>query len=456
MSTRLIWSLVVVVGFGVAACGNHSSQTPQPDAANGALDAAAADAMASDGRDPAQCPVGVADGCCPSGQQYGGHDPDCPSLACATLAASDPIPLDPDWLPTGQGGVGMAWTGAELVMAWSSHRVASAQTIATIVSERRDGAGAITSGPTTNDDGYTYGTVDHSQAELGFEPASHEILFVSDTAYHRYGELLDQQGRSASAPLVLAEACIPILDRAQIYPWNGSFLVAQNSDVCDHSAQPQGAVVDVLGGDGARTASSYGDTAYQIGMAYDAAAGRILFTSGNAGLVTRWFDPPSTWSGTTTLHTFTTYDTAASYDGSHYAISYGNYTYNPGLTTDPQLEEWTFPTNGAPTGTPTTGLISDPNIQQVPPRLVWTGDGWIELVTIYPSNHSGLPDQWSSFTTWVVSVAPDGTVREKLPLDPSSPSYLVNAIWAGGRVAVTWVATDGQHERHYLRWLGCP
>jgi hypothetical protein len=340
-------------------------------------------------------------------------------------------------------------------MAWSSHRVAGSQAIRTIVSERRGASGAIASGPTTVDDAYLLGSVAHSQAELGFEPASHQILFVSTTGFLRYSELLDAQGSPASAPVVLAEDCIPILDRAQVYPSNGSFLVAQYSDVCDHSTAPQGAVVDVLGADGARTASSFSDTAYEMGMAYDAASGRILFTAADPGLTTRWFMPPRSWSAPTTLHTANTYETAAAYDGNHFAITYGNYTYTPVFTTDPQFEVWTFPTTGDPTGTPTATLISDPGIQQVPPRLLWTGDGWIELVTIYPANHSGLPDQWPSFTTWVVSLAPDGTIREKFPLDAGSPTYLVNAIWTGGRVAVTWVATDGQHERHYLRWLGC-
>lgn len=69
----------------------------------------------------------------------------------------------------------------------------------------------------------------------------------------------------------------------------------------------------------------------------------------------------------------------------------------------------------------------------------------------------GLPDSWTQFVTRVSSLASDATLRQTFRLD-DQPAFLVNAIWAGGRVAVTWVTwvtTDGSRERHFLRWLSC-
>src|SRR5687768_12584378 len=93
-------SLIFVL---VASCGSDAEpgDGPTSDAApGGGTDATVADAPSDAAAgtdaaplDPGLCPVGPADGCCPL-LERGGHDPDCPSLACATFVRSEAIPLD--------------------------------------------------------------------------------------------------------------------------------------------------------------------------------------------------------------------------------------------------------------------------------------------------------------------------------------------------------------------------
>lgn len=87
--------------------------------------------------------------------------------------------------------------------------------------------------------------------------------------------------------------------------------------------------------------------------------------------------------------------------------------------------------------------------------MVWTGDGWLEL-SGYPWEGQGLPGNWASFSTLIWRFAADGSLQQSMQLDPVHPTYLVNAIWAGDKVAVTYATSDSQlRERRYLRYLSC-
>jgi hypothetical protein len=87
---------------------------------------------------------------------------------------------------------------------------------------------------------------------------------------------------------------------------------------------------------------------------------------------------------------------------------------------------------------------------------VWTGNGYVQLMSSFPWEHQGLPDDWASFSTLGWRFAPDGTLRESFALDPTQPTYLVNAIWAGDKIAVTYGTKNPQGlERRYLRYLSC-
>src|SRR3569832_2101207 len=116
MRTKLLfWTFLTISACSRGGYDPPVSMDPPdsggiPDAAIRVPDAAAVDAAAVDagGLDPATCPVGAADGCCPIGIAFGGHDPDCPSLACNPLIVSPaaPIPLESDWQESGLAGVG--------------------------------------------------------------------------------------------------------------------------------------------------------------------------------------------------------------------------------------------------------------------------------------------------------------------------------------------------------------
>lgn len=405
--------------------------------------------------DPATCTVGVADGCCPTAVAYGGHDPDCASLGCANVQLSDPIALD-DWQTQGISGVGMAWTGTELVLAWPSVGGSWPSTYATIVYERRDASGALTYGPVVHDDHATAVGTNHATPELGFEPTKHTILFASSKLYRRYAETLDDQGAPASPATNIGVDCNPIMARYQIYPWQGSFLVAQDNSPCS-STEWHGPRVDTFSTAGVHTDFTLGDEgAHMLGMTFDGE--RVVFSGGNLMLTERVFTPPSTWSAPRTLANLSVYDTGISASGDSFLVAYGTYYLsNHQITSDPWAGTWTLDGSGVPVpATPAAALTVGANRQTIAPRIVWTGDGWFELMSGYPWEGSGLPASWTSFSTLVWSFAPDGSLRESFALDPMHPTYLVNAIWAGGKVAITYVTMDAQaRERRFLRYLSC-
>ena len=439
---------------GLGDAGNGTSS----DAGDGGVGRDAGITMQDAGVDPASCVVGVADGCCPTAVPYGGHDPDCPSLSCPSIQMSDPIPLD-DWQEGEISGVGMAWTGRELVLAWDAMRGTAPEQVMTIMFERRDATGALTYGPVSHDDAETAAGLSHRTPELGFEPTSHALLFASSMLYQRYAETLGPDGAPTSAPKLIGQDCNPIMARFQIYPWHGSFLVAQDNDPCGVD-EWHGARVDTVGTDGALLASSQGDRGvFELGMTYDAAGERVVFSGGNLTLTERTFAPPMSWSSPQLLSNENIYDTGVSASGGAFLVVYGTYylTAEHRITSDPMAGTWTIDASSSPaTATPASALTVGANRQTVAPRMVWTGDGWVELMSSFPWEGQGLPASWASFSTLGWRFAPDGSLREAFALDPQHPTYLVNAIWAGGRIAVTYVTLDSQgRERRYLRFLSC-
>jgi hypothetical protein len=452
----------------VSACGGGDGDAGV-DGSGGAVDAGALDAGGVDARvdagvadagpalDPALCPVGPSDGCCPAALQYGGTDPDCPSLACDHLLLSDEIPLD-DWdaeYDGDDGGVGMVWTGIDLALAWPR---ADPVMGPMVVFERRDLAGLV------------FGPVEHvdpdsrlgwapARAELGFHPSSRAYLFVTDKAPDgRASLLLDEQG-APGQHATFGETCIPMRTPYAVYPAGDRFFVAQCDFPCEggSSVRPR---VDVMGLDGLVEATSIATTGSQTGIAYDAVDERVLFTYRDVDtLKARWWD--GAWSDPTTLWQTQTQaidETALAFDGTSYGIAWGLYVSVPGgWSSAPRFDVWT---PGDPdVGAAEADLPAPPQHMMIPPRVVWTGDGWIAITTTFLWEDGGLPDSWTDFETRVWSLAPDGSLRESFPLDDDGPAYLVNARWAGGHVAITWVtASDeaGAIERHSLRWLSCP
>jgi hypothetical protein len=457
----------------IAGCGHHAQPLGDDgsvDGGGGEHDDAGADASGDGGDggggrssgdggdgglDPAACVVGLNDGCCPTNVAYGGSDPDCADLGCASIDVSDPIPLDSDWQPYGISGVGMAWTGHELVLAWTPPVGSPA-----IVYERRDKTGALTFGPVVNADAATAANRNRATPELGFEPTTKTILYASSKLYRRYVETLDGNGAPASPARMIGVDCHPIMARYQIYPWQGEFLVAQNNDPCSGS-EWHGARVDRIGTDGTHVGYSLGDQGiHQIGMTFDAENGRIVFSGGNQYLSVRRFAPPSTWAPPQMLLNVSTYNTGVSVGGGGFFVGWGDYKFNANqqITSDPWWSRWTISAMGATSSTRTPAMLTTgAHRQTIAPRLVWTGNGWIVLSSSFPWEHQGLPDTWASFSTFGWSFAPDGTLRSAFELDPLRPTYLVNAIWAGDRVAITYVTDDDDHthERRYLRYLTC-
>jgi hypothetical protein len=401
--------------------------------------------------DPATCPVGLADGCCPVGVMYGGMDPDCPSLACTTLHHGDPIPLDDLSQNTGTSGVGMAWTGRELALAWVT---LTGDRMNTIMFETRDATGALLGQQATIGAAANGLSVSLDGVELGFHPETHDYLLVGDDAMTRHGLRLAADGSVTSDPSLLGATCNGITERHRIYPSPGRFTVAQAHNGCS-GGDPKYPRVDLVGFDGKviSTAPNPGN-GYDTGMAYDAVNDRVMFTYYNSGfLATRSFTPPATWSAEKPLLMTDMDESEAAFDGTNLGIVYGRYYFDGvGVATDPKFI--IMP--------PSQSLVGSTDISpgtmelQIPPRLLWTGDGWLAIVTVYPSNGLGLPDSFKDFTSWVYSLAPDGTLRESFQLGGAGV-FAVNATVADGKIAIAWLSTtDGFSTQHFLAWLDCP
>jgi hypothetical protein len=99
------------VADALDAAGADDGGTTLDSGASVGDDGGAADAGPTDAGppDPRFCPAGVADGCCSLALRYGGADPDCASLACATATLTEPIVLD-DVPPAYAGTAAMSWT----------------------------------------------------------------------------------------------------------------------------------------------------------------------------------------------------------------------------------------------------------------------------------------------------------------------------------------------------------
>ncbi|MFO0552178.1 MAG: hypothetical protein U0271_27575 [Polyangiaceae bacterium] len=434
-------------GSGVADGGNAGNTGGLGGQANEAGGGSGGGSVALD---PLSCPVGPADGCCPVAVQYGGSDPDCPSLGCATFTSSSDIPLD-DGTEEGGGGVGMVWTGTELVLAWSTIDKSQPQPKRTLHFERRDGSGALTFGPLEQPDTFTTVPTWHTSAELGLHPETGQLLFVSDTATNRYGVLLDQNGQ-LGASLALGATCNGIMAAHRVYPAPGQFLVAQYEQPCNGGSlhAPR---VDLVGLDGAQLGARLGDYAVQIGMTYKPVTSEVLFTAGGGVISARTFAPPSTWSPISQLAVTDTDETAIAGDGTRYGVVFGAYSFDgSNLVSTPYFGIYD-PVAG--TYATTANISPGPKHLMVPPRLLWTGDGYVAIESVFKTNGGGLPDSWSTFETWIWSLSADGAVRESFRLGEGVPAYLVNAVLAGGRIAITWVTPEQQGERHYLRFLEC-
>jgi hypothetical protein len=95
------------------------------------------------------------------------------------------------------------------------------------------------------------------------------------------------------------------------------------------------------------------------------------------------------------------------------------------------------------------------------PHVVWTGSGYVVVATylirLASDGPTLTPDDRSRWRAHLWHLAPDGTIRQEMNLGPGA-GFLPNAVWAGGRIALTWIEpknVNGGPEPRYLAYLDC-
>jgi hypothetical protein len=456
----------------IVACGHRDGgggvNPDAGDAADGALggpDAGGGDAAAPD---PATCPIGPLDGCCPL-LKTGGSDPDCPSLACPTLRRGDPILLE-DLVGGARGGewkgaTGIAWTGHELALARTDWDMDG--TTRSIVFERRGADGTQTFGPirvaetASGVPGYP------AQAALAYEPTSGIFVYANSTqpGYDAVG--LDASGtRLFNTDTAFQHCNWNAGGWVDVMPAGGQLLLLGSRYTCAGSTQTpriteisttgqRGRMLDL--GDGDRPLNSwYPSATCDLGCAHPSFVWQRSYegTLRFRRLDATSFVPETGADLASGLFTTGYNGTAIASDGVRMFILHvtGGLSSN-GTGLRFQLYQPGMGWIGSPYVSSSTSV---PNML----HMLWTGDGWLVAVTafvpMFGENYApiGNPERYS---VRLYHFAADGAFRESFDLD-SSPSIHPYLAWAGGRIAITWVrpGVSGAEPRRYLRYLDCP
>jgi hypothetical protein len=446
----------------LAACGSPTGVLP--DGGDGDA-AAGSDGGSNDGGsdgsvpvdtalvDPALCPIGPADGCCPL-LRYGGRDPDCPSLSCEHLVATDPILLEEQqpnesW----RGATGLAWTGKELVLA-RSENLGGLQTGQDLIVERRAPDGTLASGPhfVRRSQNFAY-TAGHTS--LAYDETSKTILFVDSTA---------QAFRATKASLDGAiewerrayTICNGIDGIANALVRDGTLMVAGEYYTCAGSTG-QPALAQFAQDGTAQPIKMFGDSQYswEAGIACGFECDKMFVSwNGSSALRAQMFDlatqvaTPATELGGP-YQAYIDHQGVAS-DGTRF-FHYSALGLDAAGNTQRRFRLYDPTAGWVDAGVTITG------IRGLPPSVIWTGDGWMVAVAsfLYSTSYA-FPTDHSAYHVELYHFAPDGTLREQWQ-NEAMAGYHPQLAWAGGRIAMTWVrATGTSNEERYLRYFDCP
>jgi hypothetical protein len=408
--------------------------------------------------DPAACPVGVADGCCGL-IQYGGTDPDCPSLDC-DLQLGQPVAFDDVPLPTSfeRSGVALAWLGDRLVTARIDQDPddASAQRY---ILEYRDASGAVQA---THEDSCPASLCAgrNGPTRLAYEPTSDRFLFAHPGVGVDHWVILDGNGQEVWSR-DLGVDCIGSRANQGVFAAHGEFLAVWQDQSCDINDLTRGTRLQRIGVDGTLgfTVSPSRRSAYAASFACGAGCDRVA-----------WYYANSSWEPQAAAHELATFQTAEltvgtslfggmdfsamAFDGTRYFVAALEW---PSQATGQRLRtQYLDPTTGW-IGSPV--LSSSDTTQWQVPRMVWTGDGYVMASSILsrgPDCNGGTQCRPNRHIE-LVQFRTDGTVRRRFWVEPlTQGSLMPDLVWAGGRIALTWVSAPQQGpERRFLAYLEC-
>lgn len=492
-SFALVGAVTLPALFLVVACGSDSGAADGARSGSDAVDAStsAADGSASDGGqsadgngsgngngsgadggagtlDPATCAVGPADGCCPLAIELGGTDPDCASLACTTTTKGAPIPLHAPvsgWL----GQIAMLWSGSELVLASTRERLSAAApstAYTDLVVQRRDKAGALIS--------------DTVQQIEDIPPGASSTavrLDASGDRFFAWQSRIDQRYRIARVPVTgdpkwttpLGLGCNDSGGMLKVFQDQGRLVVGMGQYTCGGSTfRPIVAALDASTGatsvspakvamldltdDGAHS-DSFGGAGFAFHPAtrtLDVFYGRNY--EGDARMRTLDFAAETKSAPVSVIAPNggqIAYDPFVAYDGARYALAL---TGVPATSYVAQR----FANGVMIPGAVTLASFSGSMKRTLPPSIVWTGDGYVVAVP-YAIKGSG-EIKLTDLRTLIVRLDANAALLESFELD-SEASHLAQVIWAGGRIAISWVRPSGalgDVSQGFLRWLDCP
>ena len=444
----------------------------------GAWDAGRADSGASadagevDGGaapDPAVCAVGLADGCCPLAIIHGGTDPDCPDLGCAMFSQSADVELDPR-SNTSHGGVGTAFDGAELWLVWADTENGAGYRY---TFERRAVAtGTIAAGPTVQRVPSSPYQLMRGVTALALDPKTGAGFWVApSTIGARFRALfIDADGAPASEVIEVGAVCNPFtVTLGAIWPRaDRPYSVGESEDCRGHS---EVRVTRVEADRGVTPFTQPSDRAFGGFVAYDGLTHRMhtfapRLTTGydemfyaaldlGAGTFTTPVRVPNPAGGNSNFemaHVAT--------DGEGFVIvgNVNRYEQFVGIVYQTFVGRWD-PAQGWGPITILRPFEAGRRLGEA--RLVWTGSGYVAATTEVDGDgtSAGLTDQ-DAPRVELLSLAPDGALRQRWPLQPEGIETLYpNLTWTGDRIAVTWVEQvrdPSSLKQHKLRWLSCP
>lgn len=432
---------------------------PSPsDADGGASDLAKSAPDLRTPPDPASCPSGVSDGCCPL-VVGASRDPDCPALDCAKLTPGAAIPIDVIGIGAGRSGYGqtaMAWMGSDLALAFTTM---GDMDQGRVIYQRRNEAGDLTYGPIDSPlpSGATPAAA--GPTVLVYEPSQRAFVVGHTASALRYAAFgMDLLGNPTWGT-TLGELCNTMWVNIDGYSVAGEAFLGQQNMTCAGSTYwPR---VDAMTFDGKNLRSwalgdgMRGNLTAKGAFAYDRGSKRLFaiwnrLYEGSIGA--RYVDPMSGPTTPLTLHnrpggTDNYEHLGVVYDGRRFGILVERRISYAGYARHFEIYD------------PVSGMVEGPLAMpgggqaMLPPSMLWTGDGYLAAAMFFdgPNTPLGEPQK---FTSYIYSFAKDGTLRETIPVD-TGPAVYPKLAWAGGRIALTWVRPTGMNPGHYLKFFSC-
>ncbi len=405
-----------------------------PTSTDGSLDATDAPKPQVD---PAHCPIGPADGCCPL-LANGGTDVDCRDFDCALPVASTVIDLPLEDDPTRwKGATGIAWTGRELMLAHTRTTPGSPSYGREIVVERRDPAGVLIADRRTVEPSAVPRSIP-GNAALAFDPTSTNLLYAYTGIYQSNVIGLSREGEVLWGAAA-AGACGPNTPIVAFGGRNRVLFAGANGACTTNGNYPYLASYEPSSGTRhfglATSTDPFFDYSYDVAATCGLDCDTVQLQWDQQGEVRTRTIVPGFAPMSPMLQPVRAM--APELDGVDFttAASNGNETLSvigyraTNASTRIRVQRWS---GSAWIGEAET--FGGPRVWL--PTTVWTGDGWLMAGSTFAGD-GPYADNHDEFSIELWHFDAEGKLRRHWVFEPHA--YLPKLAWAGGRVAMTFV-----------------